>query len=56
MNNISDAMKIIGRSSMVWAELSIDKDPELLAMVKDSSVNAWLVDADYDGHSLSMLC
>jgi hypothetical protein len=32
MNNTSDALKIVGRS--------IDKDPELLAMVKDSSVNA----------------
>jgi hypothetical protein len=56
MDNISDAMKIIGRSPMVWAELSIDKDLELLAMVKDSSVNAQLQDADYDGHSLSILC
>jgi hypothetical protein len=56
MDNISDAMKIIGRSPMVWAELSIDKDPEPLAMVKNSSVNVRLEDADYDGHSLSMLC
>jgi hypothetical protein len=32
MNNTSDALKIIRRS--------IDKDPELLAMLKDSSVNA----------------
>jgi predicted transcriptional regulator len=79
MNNTSDALKIIRRS--------IDKDPELLAMLKDSSVNAQvsmiiydvrkqagltqrqladlvgttqsviarLEDADYDGHSLSML-
>jgi ribosome-binding protein aMBF1 (putative translation factor) len=79
MNNTSDALKIIGRS--------IDKDPELLAMLKDSSVIAQvsmiiydvreqagltqrqladlvgttqsviarLEDADYDGHSLSML-
>jgi ribosome-binding protein aMBF1 (putative translation factor) len=79
MNNTSDALKIIGRL--------IDKDPELLAMLKDSSVNAQvsmiiydvrkqagltqrqladlvgttqsviarLEDADYDGHSLSML-
>jgi ribosome-binding protein aMBF1 (putative translation factor) len=78
-NNTSDALKIIRRS--------INKDPELLAMVKDSSVNAQvsmiiydarkqagltqrqladlvgttqsviarLEDADYDGHSLSML-
>jgi ribosome-binding protein aMBF1 (putative translation factor) len=79
MNNTSDALKIIRRL--------IDKDPELLAMLKDSSVNAQvsmiiydvrkqagltqrqladlvgttqsviarLEDADYDGHSLSML-
>jgi ribosome-binding protein aMBF1 (putative translation factor) len=79
MNNTSDALEIIRRS--------IDKAPELLAMVKDSSVNAQvsmiiydvrkqagltqrqladlvgttqsviarLEDADYDGHSLSML-
>jgi predicted transcriptional regulator len=83
----SDALKIIRRSPLAQAELSINKDPELLAMLKDSSVNAQvsmiiydvrkqagltqrqladlvgttqsviarLEDADYDGHSLSML-
>jgi ribosome-binding protein aMBF1 (putative translation factor) len=81
-NNLKDF-----RSPLAQAELLIDKDPELLAMLKDSSVNAQvsmiiydvrkqagltqrqladlvgttqsviarLEDADYDGHSLSML-
>jgi predicted XRE-type DNA-binding protein len=95
MNSTSDALKIIRRSPLAQAELSIDKDSKLLAMLKDSSVNAqvsmiiydvrkqagltqrqladlvgttrsplaqaelWVIarleDADYDGHSLSML-
>jgi ribosome-binding protein aMBF1 (putative translation factor) len=40
MNNTSSALKIIGRS--------IDKDPELLAMLKDSSVNAQVSMIIYD--------
>jgi DNA-binding transcriptional regulator YiaG len=48
MNNTSDALKIIGRSPLAQAELSIDKDPELLAMLKDSSVNAQVSMIIYD--------
>jgi hypothetical protein len=48
MNSTSDALKIIGRSPLVQAELSIDKDPELLAMLKDSSVNAQVSMIIYD--------
>jgi ribosome-binding protein aMBF1 (putative translation factor) len=85
----ADTFGLRSPQTRAWqvTELSIDKDPELLAMLKDSSViaqvsmiiydvrkqagltqrqladlvgttrsvNARLEDADYDGHSLSML-
>jgi hypothetical protein len=48
MSNTSDALKIIDRSPWIQKELSIDKDPELLAMLKDSSVNAQVSMIIYD--------
>jgi hypothetical protein len=33
MNNSSNALRIIRRSPLAQAELSINKDPELLAML-----------------------